>query len=1045
MLAKKSNCGRTLVYRLNAKKSWWNNRNIKVMASVAVVMAQIVTMAIFSVTSLQPVATAVTGNVSNIDTSEDFSTLQEALDDSDTNDGDVIEINVDLVTSEQVTVTKSVTIDGNNNTLDAAFSKPCSSCNDNNSAIGVQADDVTIQNIVVESSADLPWPGQLHGINVYASTNVTVQNVTARDFEGTGIAFNSSTGLIQNVHTENNSWHGINVDKAGSNVTITGSNSHNEGFADIYMDNDTLAVTVTASGYNWERSGIPGRDNDRVYRLLPPPVISEVDVYGDTASFENDPAGGWMFNRDANNATPIEFNTNEQTIGNGSLYVEPISSTAAHKFIGEFFTYTPISEINTFSYDFMVGAGGNEVTDANEFYLNVYANFDGSAQNKYYDCKYDVVLTTSSGWTTVVFDPTQSYPVTVASQAWNTPHPASCPAVPADMGPGSTVRMFAINLGDTNSTDQGVDGYFDNAVLSTDTAITTYDFEPDVTPPAVPTNLHRIVKNGGASLACGDYSIRQTLYPTWDANIESDFSHYEYTSYNGASIGINEQLMPTNQFVHNWAPAADGMNGYKVRSVDTSGNKSEWSDICYINYDSTPPSVDVVKVNGSTLGSEYQRDNNCEPLDQLHLVSGEADFSAIITDASSGVSSARYKVRKVSDGGCTMTSVFSTGYINMLDDNSDDEWLTPSASVFDTNSVPSDGFYTIMLQITDELGNSRTKYVDLNIDNTAPEITAINLTADNTGDPVADGGSTNSQYFTFDLDSSADTTRYQLKYWNDISSSPFKIGSPWNPTNLSSTGHMSTLGIYTDNFTQGEGTHYFSFSACDAMNNCSAYSAPYEVTYDTTPPTTDFAGLETTDTTPDLSGDAGDASDVTVTVNGVDYVASLSAGQWSVNIPLALSVGTYDVQVTGTDESGNESTANFEDSLTIAQVAGVSTGSSSNNGSSSSSSDEDDDDGSSNEITTTSSNAVLASSSNSDTDSGNANDAEEAGDNEESEETDDSEVLQSTDSSSETAADDSTEDTEECFKILGICWYWWIPIVIVVAVIVYVGTRKEEE
>ena len=33
-------------------------------------------------------------------------------------------------------------------------------------------------------------------------------------------------------------------------------------------------------------------------------------------------AGGWWFNRDAGNATPIEFNEDEASIGNGSLYVE---------------------------------------------------------------------------------------------------------------------------------------------------------------------------------------------------------------------------------------------------------------------------------------------------------------------------------------------------------------------------------------------------------------------------------------------------------------------------------------------------------------------------------------------------------------------------------------------------------------------------------------------------------------------------------------------------------------------------------------------------
>ena len=92
--------------------------------------------------------------------------------------------------------------------------------------------------------------------------------------------------------------------------------------------------------------------------------------------------------------------------------------------------------------------------------------------------------------------------------------------------------------------------------------------------------------------------------------------------------------------------------------------------------------------------------------------------------------------------------------------------------------------------------------------------------------------------FTFHLSSSPDVTRYQLKYWNNIPGSPFDgENHAWSPTNLSTTGHMSTLGTYTDNFTQGEGTHYFSFSACDVYGICSGFSTPFVVTYDKTAPT----------------------------------------------------------------------------------------------------------------------------------------------------------------------------------------------------------------
>lgn len=104
--------------------------------------------------------------------------------------------------------------------------------------------------------------------------------------------------------------------------------------------------------------------------------------------------------------------------------------------------------------------------------------------------------------------------------------------------------------------------------------------------------------------------------------------------------------------------------------------------------------------------------------------------------------------------------------------------------------------------------------------------TAI-LTAN--GINVLTNGYTNSYDFRFTLSSSSNTTHYQLKYWNDITDSPFKENTPWNKT-ISGT-------IYSDHFTQGEGKHYFSFSACDVADNCSEYSEPFVVTYDKTKPT----------------------------------------------------------------------------------------------------------------------------------------------------------------------------------------------------------------
>ncbi len=101
---------------------------------------------------------------------------------------------------------------------------------------------------------------------------------------------------------------------------------------------------------------------------------------------------------------------------------------------------------------------------------------------------------------------------------------------------------------------------------------------------------------------------------------------------------------------------------------------------------------------------------------------------------------------------------------------------------------------------------------------------------------IPSGGYTNQLYFTFLL-SSQNVDHYQLKYWNNISGSPYKATSPWSPTNLSGyTSSPANVNLYIDQFTQGQGTHYFEFSACNFFNYCTNFTQPYVVTYDTTPP-----------------------------------------------------------------------------------------------------------------------------------------------------------------------------------------------------------------
>lgn len=193
-------------------------------------------------------------------------------------------------------------------------------------------------------------------------------------------------------------------------------------------------------------------------------------ISSSTTNAENVP-GTWWFNRDVNTASPYRFDQQQQVMGEGALHVLPIGANADDKFIAEYFVVEDVSDVQAISYDFMIGSGGDD-SDANEFYMNVYVNYDNSLD--YGHCVYNVVPTTASGWTTVNFDPAQTYSVRTRGSAPIKP----CPGSPSSLPAGAQIRAIALNVGDTSTNDVGLDGYFDNVFVQTTSQTITYDFDP---------------------------------------------------------------------------------------------------------------------------------------------------------------------------------------------------------------------------------------------------------------------------------------------------------------------------------------------------------------------------------------------------------------------------------------------------------------------------------------------------------------------------------------------------------------------------------------
>ncbi len=292
--------------------------------------------------------------------------------------------------------------------------------------------------------------------------------------------------------------------------------------------------------------------------------------------------------------------------------------------------------------------------------------------------------------------------------------------------PYTNYRTFGGNPGDEATYGSRVRAWADeNGNNKIDAGETVSDWSNecsityDITPPAKPTGLRRIAPNENNKVySCGDISKIQKMWPDWNDNTESDFDHYEYTSFNApnGAIGLNEKIFYDSIFKYNgsWLPK-DGTYGFAVRAVDKAGNKSEWAlggsktlaDSCQITYDSTAPEVEVTN------------------LDDGDFVSGKVDIRGTVTDAHPH----HYWLVVQDKHG---HKVAGPGVVNETDSFTD-----KSLYKWDTTKVP-DGEYVIKLEARDALGNKdpdqapissdpeksgdSVDWVDVTVDNTAPVI-----------------------------------------------------------------------------------------------------------------------------------------------------------------------------------------------------------------------------------------------------------------------------------------------------------------------------------
>ncbi|HEX9594591.1 MAG TPA: right-handed parallel beta-helix repeat-containing protein, partial [Candidatus Saccharimonadales bacterium] len=184
---------------------------------------------------------------------------------------DTINITSDFSVSGQITISRNVTINGNGHTLSPTFTK---TDNSNNSTIGIQSNDVVINDLVIDGSSGT----DLHGINIYISTGILLSNVASINNDRIGILVNGSEATVNNVTTHNNGWSGINVDlgvgvEDPAVLTINGISIHTD-FAHIYVDHYfTKDITVNDTNNQYLTIDNPPDpneyDDDRLYQLDP--------------------------------------------------------------------------------------------------------------------------------------------------------------------------------------------------------------------------------------------------------------------------------------------------------------------------------------------------------------------------------------------------------------------------------------------------------------------------------------------------------------------------------------------------------------------------------------------------------------------------------------------------------------------------------------------------------------------------------------------------------------------------------------------------------
>ena len=167
---------------------------------------------------------------------------------------------------------EGIVIDGNGATLttsDAISGISTLASNGGNIIEIAGASNVTIRNLTISGA-------EHHGINIWESTDVVVENVTIENSGAAAITINASEVTLNNVTTSGSAWGGVNVDDGDEESTIktvltVDENCAFDEFLPIYADSEAIAAHITVNvpeNYNKAIVDLTGIGEDGVERVV---------------------------------------------------------------------------------------------------------------------------------------------------------------------------------------------------------------------------------------------------------------------------------------------------------------------------------------------------------------------------------------------------------------------------------------------------------------------------------------------------------------------------------------------------------------------------------------------------------------------------------------------------------------------------------------------------------------------------------------------------------------------------------------------------------